>query len=44
MAGMIQADVLSAWRDRARYDRLAGFDRATWAWECLRRVTCSPEM
>jgi len=38
MAGMIQADVLSAWRDRARYDRLAGFDRATWAWECLRRA------
>lgn len=28
----------SEWRDRARYDRLTGFDQATWAWECLRRA------
>lgn len=27
----------SAWRSRAGYDRLLGFDRATWAWECLHR-------
>lgn len=33
----IRADAASAWRDRARYDRLLGFDKATWAWECLRR-------
>jgi hypothetical protein len=33
----IPADAPSAWRDRARYDRLLGFDKATWAWECLRR-------
>lgn len=34
---IIQADAASAWRDRTRYDRLLGFDKATWAWECLRR-------
>jgi len=38
MARAIRADTASAWRDRARYDRLLGFDRATWAWECLRRA------
>ncbi len=38
MARTIPADAASAWRDRARYDRLLGFDRATWAWECLRRA------
>jgi len=39
MATIIRADAsASAWRDRARYDRLLGFDRATWAWECLRRA------
>lgn len=37
MATIIRADAASAWRDRARYDRLLGFDRATWAWQCLRR-------
>jgi len=38
MATIIRADAdASAWRERARYDRLLGFDRATWAWECLRR-------
>ncbi len=37
MATAIRADAASAWRDRTRYDRLLGFDRATWAWECLRR-------
>ncbi|EJU12127.1 hypothetical protein LH128_15411 [Sphingomonas sp. LH128] len=34
---IIRADAASAWRDRARYDRLLGYDRATWAWEWLRR-------
>ena len=34
---IIRADAASAWRDRARYDRLLGFDKVTWAWECLRR-------
>jgi hypothetical protein len=38
MARTIRADAASAWRDRARYDRLLGFDKATWAWECLRRA------
>lgn len=38
MARTIRADAISAWRDRARYDRLLGFDKATWAWECLRRA------
>lgn len=37
MVEIIGADAVSAWRERARYDRLLGFDRATWAWECLRR-------
>lgn len=34
---IIRADAASAWRVGARYDRLLGFDKATWAWECLRR-------
>lgn len=38
MARIIRADAASAWRDRARYNRLLGFDKATWAWECLRRA------
>jgi len=38
MARTIRADAASAWRDRARYERLKGFDKATWAWECLRRA------
>lgn len=37
MAWTNRADAASAWRDPARYHRLLGFDRATWAWECLRR-------
>lgn len=37
MGRIIWADAASAWRDCARYDRLMDFDRATWAWECLRR-------
>ncbi|MET4898739.1 DUF2285 domain-containing protein [Sphingomonadaceae bacterium jetA1] len=42
MTGTNRADAVSAWRDRARYDRLLDFDRATWAWEWLRR-TLDPE-
>jgi hypothetical protein len=38
MARTIRAGAESAWRDRARYDHLLGFDKATWAWECLRRA------
>lgn len=37
MATITRADAASAWRGRARYERLLGFDKATWAWEWLRR-------
>lgn len=37
MVEIIRADAASAWRERTRYNHLLGFDRATWAWECLRR-------
>lgn len=38
MVESIGADTHSAWHDSARYDRLVGFDRGTWAWEYLRRA------
>lgn len=44
MATIIRAEAASAWRDRARYDYFLGFDRATWAWECLRRSLGEPAM